>query len=84
MIQNKIAVVTGSTQGIGRAIALRLAADGTLVVVHGLEKDETVVNEIKQAGGQAFILAANLDANWDEPDERSKARLEGTQSPRCR
>ncbi|MEO0835993.1 MAG: glucose 1-dehydrogenase [Cyanobacteria bacterium J06642_3] len=80
MIQNKVAVVTGSTQGIGRAIALRLAADGALVVVHGLDKDETVVNEIKQAGGQAFAIAANIaqveniEAFYQELDRELKDR----------
>jgi NAD(P)-dependent dehydrogenase (short-subunit alcohol dehydrogenase family) len=37
-LQNKVIIVTGSTTGIGKAIALRCVAEGARVVVHGLEK----------------------------------------------
>lgn len=47
-LKNKIIIVTGSTTGIGKAIALRCVAEGAHVVVHGLEHDlgEAVVKEI--------------------------------------
>lgn len=47
-LKNKIIIVTGSTTGIGKAIALRCVAEGARVVVHGLERDlgEAVVKEI--------------------------------------
>ncbi len=38
-LQNKVIIVTGSTTGIGKAIALRCAAEGARVVIHGLEKE---------------------------------------------
>ncbi|HTL06671.1 MAG TPA: SDR family oxidoreductase [Chitinophagaceae bacterium] len=38
-LQNKVIIVTGSTTGIGRAIALRAAAEGAKIIVHGLEAD---------------------------------------------
>src|SRR5947209_2604885 len=38
-LQNKVIIVTGSTTGIGKAIALRCVAEGAKVVVHGLEKE---------------------------------------------
>jgi NAD(P)-dependent dehydrogenase (short-subunit alcohol dehydrogenase family) len=38
-LQNKVIIVTGSTTGIGKAIALRCIAEGAKVVIHGLEKD---------------------------------------------
>ncbi len=38
-LQNKVIIVTGSTTGIGKAIALRCAAEGAKVVIHGLEQD---------------------------------------------
>src|SRR3954451_12136125 len=47
-LQNKVIIVTGSTTGIGKAIAVRCVEEGASVVIHGLEKDwgEDVVKEI--------------------------------------
>lgn len=47
-LQNKVIIVTGSTTGIGKAIALRCVAEGARVVIHGLEQNpgEAVVSEI--------------------------------------
>jgi len=47
-LQNKVIIVTGSTTGIGKAIALRCVEEGACVVIHGLEKEwgEAVVSEI--------------------------------------
>jgi NAD(P)-dependent dehydrogenase (short-subunit alcohol dehydrogenase family) len=38
-LENKVIIVTGSTTGIGKAIALRCVAEGARVVIHGLEQD---------------------------------------------
>ena len=48
-LQNKVIIVTGSTTGIGKAIALRCVAEGAKVVIHGLEKDlgESVLAQIE-------------------------------------
>ena len=62
-LQGKIAVVTGASRGIGRAIALRLAKDGALVVVNFQKNDEAaaaVVREIGEAGGEAFALQGDV------------------------
>ncbi|MDJ0595555.1 MAG: SDR family NAD(P)-dependent oxidoreductase [Pleurocapsa sp. MO_226.B13] len=63
MIQNKVAVVTGSSRGIGQAIALRLAREGALVIVHyGHSSDEAeeTVKAIERANGKAFSLQADM------------------------
>lgn len=53
MLEGKIALVTGAAKGIGRAIALALAADGATVIVNyngSAQKAEAVVDEIKALG----------------------------------
>lgn len=59
-------VVTGSSRGIGRAIALRLGLDGYRVTVnylHNKQAAEEVVNHIIAAGGEAIAVAADVSAS---------------------
>lgn len=61
-LNGKRALVTGSTSGIGRAIALGLAREGAAVVVHGRdpERAKATVDAITEAGGAAAIALGDL------------------------
>ncbi len=62
-LQGKVAVVTGASRGIGRAIALELARQGAAVVVNyhrSAEAAEAVVQAIRKAGGQAETFQADV------------------------
>lgn len=63
MLTGKIAVVTGASRGIGRAIALKLAADGAFVVVNyngSKERAEEVKQEIEANGGKAVVYGCDV------------------------
>lgn len=61
-LAGRIAFVTGSSRGIGKAIALRLAADGAKVILHArsAEKAEPVAEAIRAAGGTADVVSGDL------------------------
>lgn len=61
-LAGKVAVITGSSRGIGRGIALRLAQHGAKVVVSSRKAEacEKVASEIKAAGGEAIVVPCNV------------------------
>jgi NAD(P)-dependent dehydrogenase (short-subunit alcohol dehydrogenase family) len=66
-LEGKVAVVTGSSRGIGRAIALKLASEGAAVVVNSRRKAdaEKVVKEIMAEGGRAASVEADVSKAKD-------------------
>ena len=59
LLQDKIAVVTGASRGIGRATAKALAREGAVVIVNyngSKERADEVVSEIEKDGGKAKAI----------------------------
>jgi 3-oxoacyl-[acyl-carrier protein] reductase len=68
MLQDKIAIVTGASRGIGAAIAVELASQGAKVVVNHRDsaaQAEAVVAQIVAAGGQALAIQADVSVFAD-------------------
>jgi 3-oxoacyl-[acyl-carrier protein] reductase len=62
-LQNKIAVVTGASRGIGRAIAQRLAADGARIIAHygnSTKEAEALAQDLRGRGAQVELVQADL------------------------
>ena len=63
--ENKVAIITGSTRGIGRATAELFAKEGAKVIVVGTKEElgESCVNEIKAAGGEAIFCKTDVTSD---------------------
>lgn len=74
MLNEKIAIVTGASRGIGRELALALAAEGAAVIVNyngSAAKAEEVVSQIEAAGGKAEAVQCNI-ADYEKTAEFMK------------
>jgi len=75
-LKDKVAIVTGAGQGIGRAIALTLAREGAKVVVSDIsDKAREVVKEIEDFGSEALAIKADV-WNSKETQKMAKATIE--------
>lgn len=65
MFQDKVALVTGGSFGIGRATAIAFAASGAKVVVADWVQDDETVRLIREAGGEAMFIRCDVSSETD-------------------
>jgi len=83
VLQNKVAIVTGSGSGIGKAIAIRLASEGASLVVdyrNHIEEAQDTQSKIEAAGGKAILVQADVSVLSDTQNLVDQAY---TQLGRC-
>ena len=64
-LNGKVAAVTGGSQGIGAAYCKRLAAEGAKIIVADISSGESIVNLIKEMGGEAKFIETNVTIQED-------------------
>ncbi len=66
-LNGDVAIVTGGTMGIGRACALRCAAEGAAVVIADISENDQTAKEIEAAGGRAYhnVMDVSSRADWN-------------------
>ena len=71
-LENKVAIITGSARGLGRAFALRFAREGARVTVCDIHDCAPVAKEIKALGGEALALKIDITSEKDTVDMARK------------
>ena len=80
-LKDRVALITGSGQGIGKAIAIEMAGEGARVITNNRKPGaeggdaETTASEIKDAGGQAIPVYADV-ASFDEAQRLVQAAVD--------
>jgi 3-oxoacyl-[acyl-carrier protein] reductase len=76
-LENKIAVITGGADGIGRAGSLKFAAEGAVVIIWDMNSDKGMqtVSEIVEAGGKAIFAKVNT-ASYTDVDRATNEAVE--------
>jgi NAD(P)-dependent dehydrogenase (short-subunit alcohol dehydrogenase family) len=76
-LENKVAIVTGASHGIGRAIAELFADHGAVVLATDIDREagESVINAIRQSGGQAQFVHADV-TSADDAERAVKITVE--------
>ncbi len=74
LLENKVAIVTGSTRGLGRGFAQALAAEGAQVVVNGTNAD--LVAEVVSGIGDAATGVAGSVADWSVAEQLTQTALD--------
>src|SRR4026207_1096537 len=67
-LQNKVAIVTGGGRDIGKAVSIKLAAEGARVVINYFgseEKANETVKEIRDSGGKAIAIKGDVTKSSD-------------------
>ena len=66
-LKNMVAIITGASRGIGKAIAIRFTQEGAKVVIADMKEKESneTVEEIKKAGGEALFIKTDVSQESD-------------------
>ena len=67
VLQDKVAIITGAGRGLGKAFALRFAAEGAKLLLPdiSLERAEATAKEIKAKGGEAAAMLTDISSEKD-------------------
>ncbi len=67
MLEGKVALITGASQGLGRALALAFAREGARVVVNARSEESVrpIAGEVEEAGGEGLAVAADVSKDSD-------------------